>query len=175
LISRQMWVILISNLMKFAVPLGLFVWSLFQPTIASYVFVVLAAIFVAYLFFIDVTGKPKPDPSVWTPEEIEVLNHLAIRFPFGAKDFSCYLNGIRWSSFIWVPWLLWSHLWIPAGFLVLDFFITASLSVRLDPFYFLSEGIRTGQHQFVGELSALQQVCEKLDDRVRCQESTDRE
>jgi len=92
-----MWAILISNLMKFAVPLGLFVWLLFQPAIASYVFVGLAAIFVAYLFFIDITGKPRPDPSIWIPDEIRVLRkyHLAIRFPFGAKDFSCYLNGIR--------------------------------------------------------------------------------
>jgi len=131
--------ILISNLMKFGVPLGFFIWSLFQPRIASYVFVVLAAVFVAYLFIIDIANKPKPDPDVWTTDEIYIMRkyHLAIKFPFGARDFSCYLNGIRWSSLVWVPWLLWNHLWIPAGFLAINFFLTASLSVRLDPFFFL--------------------------------------
>lgn len=156
--------ILISNLMKFAVPLGFFVWSLFQPTIAGYVFVGLAAIFVAYLFFIDIIGKPNPAPSTWTSDEIEIIRkyHLAIRFPFGAKDFSCYLNGIRLSSLIWVPWLLWNHLWIPAGFLAVNFFLTMSLSVRLDPFYFLSDAVNSGQYQFAGELAALQEVKEKM-------------
>ncbi len=159
-----MWAILISSLMKFAVPLGLFVWSLFQPTIASYVFVGLAALFVGYIFFIDITNRPKPDPLLWTPDEIKVLRdyHLALKFSFGAKDFSCYLNGIRWSSLIWVPWLLWNHLWIPAGFLVVNFFVTASLSVRLDPFFFLSDAVRRGQYRFAKELSLLQQVQEKL-------------
>ncbi len=163
-----MWAILISNLMKFAVPLGLFVWSLFHPTIASYVFVGLAAIFEVYLFFIDITGKPKPDPSTWTRDEIQVLRkyHLAIRFPFGAKDFSCYLNGIRWSSLIWVPWLLWNHLWIPASFLVVNFLVTTSLSVRLDPIFFLSDAVRRGKHQLAGELSILQKVQEKSNDRL---------
>ena len=132
---------------------------------ASYAFVGLAAIFVAHLFFIDITGKPKPDPSIWTSDEIRVLRkyHLAIRFPFGARDFSCYLNGIRWSSLIWVPWLLWNHLWIPGAFLVVNFFVTGSLSVRLDPFFFLSDAVRKGQHQFAGELSILQKVQEKLE------------
>jgi len=118
-----MWAILISSLMKFAVPLGLFVWSLLQPTIASYVFVGLAALFVGYIFFIDIANRPKPDPLLWTPGEIKALQdyHLALRFSFGAKDFSCYLNGIRLSSLIWVTWLLWNHFWIPAGLLVVFF------------------------------------------------------
>jgi len=151
---------ILSNLMKFAVPMGLFVWSLVQPTIASYVFVGLAALFVAYLFFIDIANRPKPDPLLWAPDEIKVMRdyNLALRFPFGARDFSCYLNGIRWSSLIWVPWLLWNHLWILAVFLAVNFFVTTSLSVRLDPFFFLSEAVRRGQMRFAGELATLQVV-----------------
>jgi hypothetical protein len=158
--------------MKFAVPLGLFVWSLFHPAIASYIFVGLAALFEAYLFFIDITGKPKPNTSIWTRDEIQVLRkyHLAIRFPFGVNYFSCYLNGIRWSSFIWVPWLLWNHLWIPVSFLAVNFFVTASLSVRLDPFFFLSDAVRKGHYQLAGELSILQKVQEKLNDRLNSQQ-----
>ena len=167
-----MFAILISNLIKFAVPLGLFVWSLFQPSIASYVFVGLAALFVSYLFFVDMTGKPNPDHLIWSPDQIEVMKkyHLAIRFPFGSKDFSCYLNGIRWSSLIWVPWLLWNHLWIPAGFLAINFFLTASLSVRLDPFFFLSDAVNRGQYQFSRELATLQRIKEKLHERFSSQQ-----
>jgi hypothetical protein len=164
--------LLISNLVKFAIPLGLFIWSLFDPTTASYVFIGIATVFVAYLFFIDITGKPKPDPSIWNPEEIEAMRkyHLALRFPFGAKEFSVQLNGIRWSSLIWVPWLLWNQLWIPAGFLVINFFLTASLSVRLDPFFFLSDAVNRGQWQFSGELAALQSIREKLNERIGSQQ-----
>lgn len=156
--------ILISNLMKFGPPLGFFIWSLFLPSIASYVFVGLSAVFMAYLFFIDIANKPKPDPAVWTPDEIDVMRkyHLSIRFPFGARDFSCYLNGIRWSILIWVPWLLWNHLWIPAGFLTINFFLTASLSVRLDPFFFLSDAVNRGQYQFAEELDTLQAIQKTL-------------
>ena len=163
--------ILISNLMKFGAPLGFFIWSLFQPSIASYIFVGLAVVFVAYLFFIDIANKPKPDPVVWTLDEIDVMRkyHLAIRFPFGARDFSCYLNGIRWSSLIWVPWLLWNHLWIPAGFLTINFFLTASLSLRLDPFFFLSDAVNRGQYQFAEELDTLQAIQKKLNERLNSQ------
>ena len=159
-----MWAILISSLIKFAMPLGFLVWSFFQPAIASYVFIGFTVIFIAYLFFIDITDKPRPDSLIWTSEEIRILRtyHLAIRCPFASKDASCYLNGIRLSAFIWVPWLLWNQLWIPAVFLVVNFFITTSLSFRLDPFFFLSEAIRGGNLQLVSEFSILQQVQKKL-------------
>lgn len=159
----------ISNLMKLVVPIGLFVWSLFQPITASYVFVVITAIFVAYLFFIDIICKPKPNPLIWNPDEFETLKkyHLGIRYPFGAKILSCCLNGIRWSSLIWVPWLLWNHLWIPAGFLSLNFFLTASISVRLDPFFFLSEAVNRGQYQFTEELAILQDIQKKFNEDIK--------
>jgi hypothetical protein len=167
-----MFAFILSNLMKFAVPMGLFVWSLFHPTLASYVFVGLAAVFVAYLFFIDLANRPQPDSLMWTPDEIKVIReyHLALRFPFGARDFSCYLNGIRWSSLVWIPWMLWNHLWIPAGFLTVNFFVTASLSGRLDPFFFLSDAINRGQMRFAGELATLQDVQEKLNERASSQQ-----
>lgn len=168
----MMIALLLGNLIKFAVPLGLFVWSLFHPTIAGYVFIGLTPVFVAHLFFIDIIGKPKPDPSIWNSEEMEALRkyHLAIRFPFGAKDFSCCLNGIRWSSLIWVPWLLWNHLWFPAVFLAINFFLTASLSVRLDPFFFLSDAVDSGQWQFAGELATLHSIRVKLNKRMISQQ-----
>lgn len=159
-----MWTLFVNNFIKLAFPLSLFLWSIFQPKIAAYVFTGISAIFVVYLFFIDIASKPKPNPSIWSADEIMILKkyHLALRFSFGARDFSCFLNGIRWSSFIWVPWLLWNHIWIPAAFLIINFFITSSLSVRLDPFFFLSDAVRRGQYQFSSELSLLQELADKL-------------
>ena len=42
------------------------------------------------------------------------------------------------------------------------FFITADVSVRLDPFFFLGQAVQSGQRQFVYELSMLQRVAERL-------------
>lgn len=164
--GKRMTAFILNNLMKFTVPLALFVWSLFQPSIAGYVYITLAAIFVGYLFFTDIAGRPKPDSLLWRPEEARVIRdyHLALRFPSGARDFSCFLNGIRWSGLIWIPWMLWNHLWIPAGFLAAIFICTSSMSVRLDPFFFLGDAARRGQVQFAAELQILQTVYEKMNE-----------
>lgn len=164
-----MAVLILSNLIGYAVAMGLFVWSLFYPIVASYVFVGLAALFVAYLFVIDICTRPEPDTLVWTPEEIQVIRkyHLALRFPFAARGYSCYLNGIRWSSLVWVPWMLWNRLWIPAAFLAINFFLTASLCFRLDPFFFLCDAVSRGRGRFAGELAKLRAVKEKANERAR--------
>lgn len=127
--------VLLANLVRFAVPAGFLAWSLKDPAVAGYVFVAVAAVFAAYLFFADRTGRPEPDPSAWDPEEIEVLRkyHLAIKYPLGSKRFSFFLNGFRWSCLAWVPWLLWNRLWAPSAFLAAYFFLTAALSMRLLP------------------------------------------
>jgi hypothetical protein len=162
-----MWaifILILNNLVKFAVPIGMFIWSLFQPTIAGYSYVAISTIFSAYLFFIDIAGKPQPDPLLLSPNEIRVLKlyHLAIRFPYASRDLSCCLNGIRLSSFVWVPWLLYDGLWIPAVFFIAYFFVTASLSVRLDPFFFFGDAISHGKKQYCYEFMLLKNVTEKL-------------
>ncbi len=99
---------ILSKLLYWSVPLGLFVWSLFSPTIATYLFLTAAAIFEGYLFFIDGANKPKPAPSRWSQEEIYVIRkyHIALSYPFGARDMSIVLNGFRWSALLWVPWVV---------------------------------------------------------------------
>ena len=76
--------------------------------------------------------------------------------------FSNLLNGIRLSTIIWVPWLLWNKVWIPASFLALYFFISASISVRLDPFFFLNNAVSKGMKEYNRELLLLSHVFEKL-------------
>jgi len=152
------------KLIYWSVPLGLFIWSIFQPTMAVYVFIGIIILFEGYLFFVDIFCKPNPSPLLWAPDEIKIIKkyHISFRYPFGAKDISVILNGFRWSTLLWVPWLLWNHIWVPASFIAINFFITSSLSVRLDPFYFLADAINRGQYQFSSELSLLQEVAAKL-------------
>jgi len=154
---------LLSNVMKFFVPLGLFIWALFMPHIAGYIYVVIYGLFEGYLFLIDKTKK-NPDPEKWSNEEIEIIKkyYLALRFPFGAKDMSVYLNGFRWAGILWLILFLFNQMWLAAAFVLVSFFITASISVRLDPFFFLEQAVASGQMQFAHELSLLQQVSEKL-------------
>jgi hypothetical protein len=178
-----MLVLFLSNLIRLTVPLTLFVWSLFQPAVAGYVFVGLAAVIASVLFFADIGSRPNitvrgygscaigflpGSSSMWTADEIRILRryHLALRFPFAANMFSYCLNGIRLSVLLWVPWLLWNHLWIPGGFLVLYFVLTGSISVRLDPFFFLCDAVRRGKYQLTGELATLQQVRDRLHEEL---------
>ena len=67
--------ILLSNIMKFFVPLGLFIWALFMPHIAGYTYVSIYGLFEGYLFLIDKTKK-NPDPEKWSTEEIEIIRDV---------------------------------------------------------------------------------------------------
>ena len=151
------------KLLYWSVPLVLFGWSFFALHTAAYVLIGVIVLFEGYLFLSEHIGRPKPEPSNWTPEEIEIINkyRLSLQNPFAAKKFSGLLNGFRLCVIFWVPWLLWNELWIPAGLLVVNFFVTASLSVRLDPIFFLEDAVRKGQRQFSDELSLLQKTAEK--------------
>jgi hypothetical protein len=142
----------------------MFIWALFMPQIAGYSYIAIYALFAGYLLLID-KFKPNPDPEKWTSEEIETIRkyHLALKFSFGAKDMSVFLNGFRWASILWIILFLINQMWFAAAFLVFAFFITADISVRLDPFFFLGQAVQSGQMQFSYELSMLQEVAEKLD------------
>lgn len=147
----------LSLFAKLVIPLGMFIWSLVHPAFASWTFVGLTAVFVAWLFLAEKMGDPSPDPSIWRPDECEIIRkyYLAIRYPHGANTMSNFLNGIRMASLIWIPWMLWNHLWIPALFLAANYFLTASLACRLDPFFTLSLAAQKDRVQFAEELAAL--------------------
>ena len=164
-----MMLFIINNIIKGFIALCFFIWAIFMPKAGGYTFIGLYVAFQAYLFFID-SSKPNPDPSEWSIDEIEIIRkyHLALRFPFGAKNMSCQLNGFRWIGLLFLtPWLLWNHMWIGAAIIVISFFITGSISVRLDPFFFLGDAVNLGQMQFASELALLNQVSERLRERIK--------
>ena len=164
-----MWSIIISNLMTGFIPFSIFVWSIFMPHAGGYTYLAIYIAFQSYLFFID-SNKPSPDPEIWSSDEIEILRnyHLALRFPFGSKDMSCHLNRFRWIGLLLLtPLVLYNHMWIAAVILIASFFITSSISVRLDPFFFLGDAVNKGQMQFASEFALLNQVSERLRERMK--------
>jgi len=164
-----MWAIIISKLMTTFIPFSIFVWSIFMPHAGGYTYLTIYIAFQSYLFFIDF-NKPSPDPVIWSPGEIEILRkyHLALRFPFGSKDMSCHLNGFRWIGLLLLtPLVLWNHMWIAAVILIASFFISGSISVRLDPFFFLGDAVNRGKLQFASELKLLNRVYERLRERMK--------
>jgi len=162
-----MMLFIINNIIKGFIALCFFIWAIFMPKAGGYTFIGLYVAFQAYLFFID-SSKAKPDPSEWSIDEIEIIRkyHLALKFPFGSKKMSSQLNGFRWIGLLFLtPLLLWNHMWIAAAVVVISFFITGSISVRLDPFFFLGDAVSRGQRQFAAELALLNQVSERLRER----------
>lgn len=160
---------IVNNIIKSFIPLCLFVWAIFMPKAGGYTFVGLYVVFQIYLFTID-RFKPDPDPIEWSIDERNVIRkyHLALRFPFGANIMSSQLNGFRWIGlFLFTPLLLWHHMWLAAAVNFVSFFITGSISVRLDPFFFLGDAVRRGKRQFEDELIILKQVSDRLNDKMK--------
>lgn len=155
---------IINNLVKGFFPLCLLIWTIFMPRAGGYTFIGIYVAFYAYLFFIDL-NKPKPNSREWSVDEIKVLRryHLALRAPSGANIMSTQLNGFRWIGLVFFsPLLLWNQMWFVAAVNVISFFITMSISVRLDPFFFLSDAVNHGKIQFEDELVVLKEVAERL-------------
>jgi len=158
--------IIISSIYKLFVPIILFVWACFNPAWGGNAYVGIYILFTAYLILID-NLKPKIDTKEWTASEVQVLGkyHLALRFSFGAKDMSCFLNGLRWSGILFAFLFLFNGMWIQLILTIIGFFLTADISVRLDPFFFLGQAVNSGQIQFMEELSTLQIIDNKLKEK----------
>ena len=145
------------------IPILLGVWSLFQPEEAGTGFASIYILLFMCLFFGDIS-KPKIDPNMWIPEEIKVIKnyHVALRYPYGAKICSVLLNGFRWTSILLGIWMAINGIWFCVILFVILFIITAPISVRLDPFFFLHEGATKGNVFLMEELATLRRVNDKL-------------
>ena len=116
--------------------LSLLAWSWFSPGVASSVFLIIAYSFVGFLMYHDHSARPSPDPTEWTPQEIDTIrrHHIFLRTPMMSRICNANLNNLRLSAFLWIPWLLWNRLFISSALIGIFYFIPHSLSKRLDPF-----------------------------------------
>lgn len=149
---------------KWTLPLCFFVWSLFQPVTAAYVYMAVIGIFMAFLMLLIAFGKPKLNPAAWTEYEIEIIYryNLAVEYPDMAAWFSGVLGGFRCSGIIWIPWLLWNHLWLLSICLPLMGFLSWPFSMRLDPLHYIGESIEYGHKKYLKELAALMVIRRKF-------------
>jgi len=144
-----------------------------MPKAGGYTFIAIYMALQAYLLVLD-SEKPNPDPLKWTADEIEIIRkyHLALTFPYSANIMSLLLNGFRLVGLLFfTPLLLWNKIWLAAAVAFIGFFMTGSMAVRLDPFFFLADAVRHGRSQYAPELELLKNVSERSTGSVG--ESTD--
>jgi hypothetical protein len=144
------------------------IWSFFQPSIASHVFLISVACFEGWLLVAYSLGKPElvSSSTDWSEAELSALRkyHLAFRFPFAIKTITSGLKAISLSSFIWVPWLFYKHHWIPAVLMGLNsVFVLSYLQIRCsDPRSYLKKVVNAGNLKYYDELEAVDSIYEKL-------------
>jgi len=144
------------------------IWSFFQPSIASYVFLFFVACFEGWLLVAYSFGKPDlvSSSTDWSAVELSALRkyHLAFRFPFAIRTITSGLKAISLSSFIWVPWLFYKHHWIPAVLIGLNCVLILSyLQIRCsDPQPSLEKVVNAGSLKYYDELEAVNTIYEKL-------------
>lgn len=144
---------------------GILIWSFFQPLIAAIVFVTLIVLFEGWLLLSNIFWKPKVNTDYWTTEEQAAIRkyHLYFRYPFASRSFSSTLSGIQLSAFIWVPWLLYNRIWIPAIIIGLNYFIAAPLVLKLNPQSFFHDAVENrGNTDLLPEMMAIDSVSEKI-------------
>jgi hypothetical protein len=88
--------------------------------------------------------------------------------PHIANIMSTQITGFRWVGLLFfTPWLLYNKMWVEAAIVVFNFFITSSMCIRLNPFFFLNQAVELGRKQFIHELALLKEVSKKTVQRIK--------
>ena len=151
--------------MLMLIPIVFIVWSLFQPQIASNVFIVFFLLLEIWILLDHFTGKPKTQTNIFTNAEWKVFKkyHLYFRFPFTSRLLSPVISGIQLSAFIFGPWLLYRKLWTQAIVIGLNYFVAGKVAVKLNPRVFLHDAVENhGDVVLMEEMTTVDRVCEKI-------------
>lgn len=140
------------------------IWLFFDPTVASYSFVVFIIIFEGHILFANKINPAFRELDM-NSDELAALNkyHLYFRFPFASRQYSTAISGVQLSTFIWVPWLLYNSLWVLAIIIGFNYFLTSIIAPRLNPRFYLHDAVESrGMSQYLPEMEAVDSVCEKI-------------
>ncbi len=126
---------MILGSLALVITLSLFIASFFAPVVALSIYVIMVVALDALVFLADGAARTPPDRLTLSLVEREVFSRhsVYIRLPGGSSEVCAALQATRWLSLLWVPWLFWSELWLPAGLLVVHFLVTSAISVRMNP------------------------------------------
>lgn len=144
--------------------------SFFYPTQASWGFIIFFASLEGYLFIVSLR---KPEHFIASIAKNAYLNneekiilkkyYLFFRYPFASKSFSTSLSLIALSAIIFVPWLLYNHLWIQAIIIGLNYFFAQKLSSALNIRFYLHDAVeRLHQEEFKEDMLLVDSVYDKI-------------
>jgi len=144
--------------------------AIFYPIQSSWAFIIFFASFEGYLFL---TSLRKSEYSLaniakdinLNEEEKKILKkyYLYFRYPYASKSFSTSLSFIALSAFIFVPWLLYNHLWLQATIIGLNYIFAQMLSSKLNIRFYLHDAVeRLHKEEFREEMLLADSVCDKI-------------
>lgn len=130
--------------------LGTLVWSFFNPLWASTIFLLVFVLALeGYIFLMSIKDRPHhlepfSDPFNLNPDEANVVKkyHLFFKFPMASQQFSAAISLIQISTLVWVPWLIYSKLWIAAIAIAINYFIAERLAMQLNPRLFMHRRLK---------------------------------
>ena len=87
-----------------AISIGLFIQSLFDPSLGAWNFVVVESLFATAIFLTDEIKKPTSNPLLLSKDDWRIIQryHLYIRYPMKCRIISFSLQTFRWFTFLWI-------------------------------------------------------------------------
>jgi hypothetical protein len=144
----------------------LLIMSFFYPLGASWVFIAFFIILETYLL---VSSKRHENSAIdgvnLSEEEKQIIQkyHLYFRYPYSAKSLSTSLSLIALSAIIWVPWLLYNHLWVQSAIVGLNYIIAQFFSTKLNIRFYLHDAVeKLGHEDHRKEMLLVDSICDKI-------------
>lgn len=133
--------------------------TFFESTWALYLYLIFSLIIVWYTYIVSFWAKRKIRKTFSFKLDSHIEEYATfLLFPFASKILSMLLNSVRWTwVFMLIAILMFD--WISSYFAiipVLIFFSCGSISVNLDPIFFLSNAINNWQSEFIWELERVE-------------------
>lgn len=136
-----------------AVAFSILIWGFFSPNTASWVFIgFFVVLFEGFLLLTYLAYKSRINVEVASPpyyfshSEATVIRKYPVLFklPFAAMEYSSGLAAIPMTSYVWIPWLLYSGCYVESAIIAVNFFAVGHLIIRIDPRNFFRQAIKQG-------------------------------
>lgn len=125
--------------------LPLIIWGLFEPGPAASAYLLLAAIFEAYLLWDWKANAPRPsDPSLRS----DLRHVLARRYhqflsrPGASVVLSSSCSAISLASILWAILTLWNGMWLAAAGVLVTWYVATILASVLNPLHALDHATK---------------------------------
>jgi hypothetical protein len=141
--------------------------SFFYPLQASWFFIIFFTSLEGCLSLVSFMKQEKglAKYAHLNNEEKQILEkyYLYFRYPFASKSFSTTLSLISLSTIIFVPWLLYNHLWLQSIIIFFNYFLAGMLSSGLNIRFYLHDAVeRLHKENLKKDMLLVDSVCNKL-------------